>query len=106
MFQPVGGRRVHSDHQHIEPSVGVEICQGVRHAEGMRLRDPFARDVREVAPAVVRVYVDARKIAHDEQIEVAVGVQVAQRGAVGAPPAFLLQPRSHRGIGEISMAVV
>src|SRR6266567_4357656 len=89
MLQAVHSWRGHSDHQQVEPAIGVEIRQRVGHAEAMRLGHRLAGHVGEVAAAVILVKVKAGKITHDHQAKVAIAVEVRERGAVNAPPAFL-----------------
>ena len=106
MLQPVHRGRIHPDHQKVESAVGIEVRQRVAHAEGVRLGDPLAGHVGEMAVAVVSVKVNAGEIAHDQQVQVAVVVQVNKRSTVNAPTAFLLQPGGHGRVGEIAMPVV
>ena len=106
MLQPVHRGRIHPDHQKVESSVGIEIRQRVAHAEGVRLGDPLAGHVGEMAVAVVPVKVNAGEIAHDQQVQDAVVIQINKRRAVNAPTAFLLQPGGHGRVGEIAMPVV
>src|SRR5207302_137983 len=92
--------------QKVESSVGVEIRQRVSHAESMWLSDPLAGDVDEMAVAVVPVKVSAGEIAHDQQVQGVVMIQIDERRAVNATPAFRTEARSLSRVGEMAMTVV
>src|SRR6266567_8682419 len=106
MFQAVHSWRGHSDHQQVEPAIRIEIRQRVRHAESVRLGDRLAGHVGEVAAAVILVKVKAGKITHKHQVKVAVVVEVRQRRAVNATPAFWAQAGRVGHINEVCVAIV
>src|SRR5690242_13070529 len=72
----------------------------------MRIRNPFASDVGKSAVAVVPVKVNAGEIAHNQQVEIAVAVQIRERSTIRAAPAFLLQTGGRSRISEIAMSVI
>ena len=62
--------------------------------------------VREFARAVVKVKIHTGEVAHDDQVQVAVVVDVRERCAVRAAVALGLEPGGGGGIGQPTGAVV
>ena len=52
------------------------------------------------------VQVDAREIAHHQQVEVAVVVEIDEAARVAASEPFRSKPRSLRGLREVPVSVV
>ena len=78
----------------------------MRHAEAvMILYEPIGR-VRELARAVVEVKIHTGEVADDDQVQVAVVVDVRERCAVRAAVALGCQPGGSGGIGQPAGAVV
>jgi uncharacterized protein YcsI (UPF0317 family) len=65
---------IHPDHQQVKPAVRIKIRHGKCHSESVRLIDPSTRDIREMAPPVVRVNVQASEIAHYGQIQITIAI--------------------------------
>ena len=91
MFEPVHGRGGHADHEQIQSAIAVKIGQGVRHAEGVRVWNPGCGDISELAFAVVLVKIETGKVTDDNKVQIAVVIQIRERSAVRAAPAFVLQ---------------
>src|SRR5437016_5414854 len=106
MVEPRGGARIHADGDKIEPSIEVEIAKGMRHAEEARFADPFGSHIAEVAMAIVAIEIDAAKIAHHQQVESAVIVEVDQRAAISPPVPLPPEAALDRGVPKMPRAVV
>src|SRR6476661_2977666 len=72
----------------------------------MWLGNPVARHVAEVPVTVIPIQVNARKITHHHQVQVAVTIQVRKRSAIHPPPPLLLQSRPRRPVLENPSQVV
>jgi hypothetical protein len=78
-FQSAGGGRTHPCHEHVEPSVAVIVGEGVRHPEGAGRFESGIGDILKPAAAVVEIEVGAAEVRHDDEVEIAVTVEVHKR---------------------------
>ena len=62
--------------------------------------------IDESARTVVVIEVDTRVVAHHQQVEVRVGVEIDEAAGVGAPKALLPEPCRVGRMAEAPLAVV
>ena len=106
VLEAVDGGGGHADHEEIETAIGVEISDGMGHTESAGIRDPGIGDIGELAHAVIEIKVDAGEVADDDEIEMAIGVEICERGAVNAAPAFGSEVGGLGGVGEFAVATI
>jgi hypothetical protein len=74
------------------------------HAKGMRLVEQFAR-IGEVSLAIIAIDIGAGKVADNDQIQIAIVIEVDERAAVGAAKAFSGEAGRFRAVQKISLAI-
>lgn len=101
-----GGGLGHAHEEEVETAVGVEIGEGMRHAEGAGIAEPGGGLVGEAAVTVVGVDLEAGEVAGDDEVEVTIAIEVREGSAVGASMAVRFQAGVAGDVGEASLTVV
>src|SRR5262245_41318953 len=76
------------------------------HPKSHAVGDPLQGNLAEAAAPVITVNLETREVVDHDEVEIAIPVEVHERTAVGAAPAFGPQAGVDSRVGKVSVAIV